>query len=128
MGGKAGEVVAMKWTTRKIEYLEGHADDGATVIANQLGRFMQPTKTQAMRYRLALRRALRCPKCGMHVHTSLSPKAGWCRVCTLEHRNERIAGRVRGLKEGGEERGEREARAPKALQRKVRGQDKFNNS
>ena len=117
----------MKWTTRKIKYLEGHADDGAAVIANQLGHSMQPAKSQAMRYRLALRSALRCPKCGMHVRTSLSPKAGWCRACTFEHRNERIAGQVRGLKEGGEERGEREARAPKTLQRKVLGKDKFNN-
>lgn len=93
-------MVAIKWTTRKIKYIEGQADDGAAVIANQLGRSMQTAKTQAMRYRLALRRALRSPKCGMHVHTSLSLKAGWCRACTLEHRNERIAGRVRRLKEG----------------------------
>ena len=89
----------MKWTTREIKYLEDHAEDGAEAIAGALGRSVQSVKAQAKRFGLSLRRAWQCPKCGMHVHTPLSPKTGWCQSCTLEHRNERIAEQVRELQE-----------------------------
>ena len=42
---------------------------------------------------------VRCPKCGMRVHTPLSSKTGWCVSCTRELRNERIAEEVRELQE-----------------------------
>ena len=89
----------MKGTTREIKYLEDHAGDGARAIASHLGRSVQSVKAQAKRYGLSLRRAWQCPKCGRHVHAPLSPKTGWCRSCTLEHRNERIAEQVRELQE-----------------------------
>lgn len=112
----------MKWTTREIKYLEDHAEDGAEAIAEALGRSVQSVKAQAKRFGLSLRRAWQCPKCGMHVHTPLSPKTGWCQSCTLEHRNERIAEQVRELPRGGETGGEAETRAAKALQREAQGQ------
>lgn len=89
----------MKWTTREIKYLEDHAEDGAEAIAEALGRSVQSVKAQAKRFGLSLQRAWQCPKCGMHVHTPLSPKTGWCQSCTLEHRNEHIAEQVRELQE-----------------------------
>lgn len=89
----------MKWTTREIKYLEEHAGDGAAAIAAALGRSVRSVESQARRFGLSLRRAWQCPKCGMRVHTPLSPKTGWCVACTRELRNERIAEEVRELQE-----------------------------
>lgn len=89
----------MRWTTREIRYLEDHAEDGAKAIAEALGRSVRSVESQARRFGLSLRRAWRCPKCGMSVHTPLSPKTGWCVACTRELRNERIAEEVRELQE-----------------------------
>lgn len=89
----------MKWTTREIKYLEEHAEEGAAAIADALGRSTQSVKAQAKRFGLSLRRAWQCPKCGSRVHTPLSPRTGWCVVCTRELRNERIAEEVRELQE-----------------------------
>ena len=89
----------MKWTTHEIRYLEEHAGDGARSIADTLGRSVQSVKAQARRFGLSLRRAWLCPKCGMRVHTPLSPRTGWCVSCTRELRNERIAEEVRELQE-----------------------------
>lgn len=89
----------MNWTTNEIRYLEEHQGDGALAIAKALGRSVQSVKAQAKRYGLSLRRAWQCPKCGMRVHTPLSPKTGWCVICTRELRNERIAEEVRELQE-----------------------------
>lgn len=89
----------MNWTTDEIRYLEEHQGDGALAIAKALGRSVQSVKAQAKRYGLSLRRAWQCPKCGMRVHTPLSPKTGWCVMCTRELRNERIAEEVRELQE-----------------------------
>ena len=89
----------MKWTTGEIKYLEDHAEEGAAAIADALGRSTQSVKAQAKRFGLSLRRAWQCPKCGSRVHTPLSPRTGWCVVCTRELRNERIAEEVRELQE-----------------------------
>lgn len=89
----------MKWTTREIKYLEDHADDGATAIADALGRSVRSVESQARRFGLSLRRAWQCSKCGRRVHTPLSSRTGWCVACTRELRNERIAEEVRELQE-----------------------------
>ena len=89
----------MKWTTRKIKYLEEHAEEGAEAIAEALGCSPHAVEVQASRYGLSLRKAWRCPKCGMAVRKPLSPKTGWCASCTKELRNESIAEEVRELQE-----------------------------
>lgn len=89
----------MRWTTKQIKYLEEHADEGAEAIAEALGCSPHAVEHKASRYGLSLRKAWRCPKCGMQVRSPLSPKTGWCALCTLEHRNEEIAAEVRELEE-----------------------------
>lgn len=89
----------MKWTTREIEYLEDHANDGAEAVAANLGRSVESVKAQARRYGVSLRKSWDCPKCGMRVGKPLSSRTGWCAACTKEQSVERIADEVRNLEE-----------------------------
>lgn len=87
------------WTTRELRYLEEHANDGAEAIAEALGRSKQSVEVQASHFGLSLRKSWLCPNCGMKTRKPLSPKTGWCAICTKELRNEGIAEEVRALEE-----------------------------
>lgn len=89
----------MKWTTREIKYLEGHATDGAEAIAEKLGRSVESVKCQARRYAVSLRKSWMCPKCGKRSSRPLSTRTGWCAACTKEKRREFLAEQVRMLEE-----------------------------
>ena len=85
------------WTTSDMRYLEQHAHEGATAVAKQLGRTPEAVRIQACRYGISMRARWYCPRCGMWVHRPLSTRTGWCRACTLEVHNARLADEARNM-------------------------------
>ena len=104
----------MNWTTDEIRYLEEHQGDGASEIAEALGRTKSSVEHQAHRYGMSLRKRWRCPKCGSVTYKPLSTVTGWCANCTKETRRERIAEEVREMEEE-VRRAERENQKRQAL-------------
>lgn len=104
----------MRWTTHEIEYLEEHAGDGAKSIADELGRSSAAVEMQAYRYGISLRRWWLCPRCGRRTSRPLSSRTGWCSVCTMSTRRERMAEEVRDVQEESR-RIEEERKARQAL-------------
>ena len=88
-----------QWSTRELRYLEEHAGDGAASIAQALGRSERSVRSQATRYGVSLRRRWLCPNCGHVTYRPLSTVTGWCHVCTMDARRERIAAEVADMEE-----------------------------
>lgn len=87
----------MRWTTKEVRYLEEHACEGGAAVAKALGRSRNAVAIMAHRRGVSLRRRWRCPKCGLVVHSPLSPSTGWCASCTKEARRHELAEEVRDL-------------------------------
>ena len=79
------------WTTKEIEYVCAHATDGAQAIAQVLGRSEKAVVNIASKYGVSLRRRYFCPSCSRYVLTPLSPKTGWCRVCSIRESRDNAA-------------------------------------
>ncbi|WP_294517131.1 hypothetical protein [Atopobium minutum] len=85
----------MKWTTAELRYLTKHANDGAEVISDALGRSKHSVEIQASRLGVSLRPRWFCPKCGRRTFKPLSTKTGWCVCCTKEQRRKEITEEMR---------------------------------
>lgn len=89
----------MRWTTRELQYLEDHAQDGAEAIAQALGCSTKAVQWQAHTYGISLRRKWQCPRCGHWSYKPLNPKTGWCATCTKAERRTAIEDEVRQMRE-----------------------------